>query len=141
MTRRAVPATAAIVSLITLACAAIPGLAPRATPTPTPAVLADCFWSVEAFAWNDADGDGTRDDGEPPLAGVAVRFSESFLSGETTDDDGTAHLTGMTTGACLPDLVINVIATAPEGYTATTATTLEYGTRQGRYEFGFKPSS
>jgi hypothetical protein len=130
----------ALTAVSILACAAIPGLAPRATPSPSPEIIADCFWSAEAFAWNDADGDGTRDDGEPPLAGVEVRFSESFLSGETTDEDGIAHLTGMTPGACLPDLVINVIAMAPDGYSATTPTTLEHGSREGRYEFGFKPS-
>jgi hypothetical protein len=119
---------------------AVLGCRATAAPTATPEVLADCFWSAQAFAWVDTDGNGTPDAGEPPLAGVAVTFSLTFLGGATTDADGLAQLSGMHPGECLTSIEQNVVAVAPEGYVPTTALVLAYAADQARYEFGFQPA-
>jgi hypothetical protein len=133
-------ATASL-ALATIACAAWSRLLPQVTPTPTPEILADCFWSAQAFAWIDADGDGARDEGEQPLAGVEVNFSLTFLSGEVTGADGLAHVTGMHPGSCLSNVTINVVATPPQGYAPTTETAVVYTQDVDRYEFGFVPTA
>jgi hypothetical protein len=131
---------AVLAAALALACrAAGPWLAPAATPTPTPAILADCFWSTDVFAWVDEDGSGTPDEGEPPLAGVEVNFSLTFFPGSTTGPDGLAHVGGMHPGACNPDLGNSLVAEAPEGYTPTTPLQVPYPQEREVYEFGFQP--
>jgi hypothetical protein len=131
---------AALGAGLALACrAAGPWFAPVPTPTPTAEILADCFWSADAFAWVDTNGNGAPDEGEPPLAGVQVNFSLTFFSGGTTGPDGTAHVSGMHPGGCNPDLANSLIAVAPEGYAPTTDLALPYTTDRDRYEFGFQP--
>lgn len=108
--------------------------------TATPEVLADCFWSAQAFAWVDTDGNGQREAGEPPLAGVAVNFSLTFYSGATTDAEGVAHVSGMHPGACDPALANSLVATAPDGYAPTTDLVVAYTEAQAEYPFGFQPN-
>jgi hypothetical protein len=126
------------------ACAwLLPGTA-AGTPTlaPTPAVMADCFWSVQVYAWVDEDGDGAVDEGEPPLEGVQANFSLTFLTGGTTDANGVASVLGMYPSACDPTLDNRLIVKTPAGYEATTPTEVEYDdAREERYEFGFRPLS
>lgn len=138
-TRRAFPRrgliTAAAGLALTLACRTF---SPAATPTPE--IIADCFWGTEAFAWVDANSNGTPDEGEPPLAGVTVNFSLTFFSGAATGEDGLARVSGMHPGACDPALANSVVATAPDGYTPTTELVVAYTADRARYEFGFTPS-
>jgi hypothetical protein len=125
---------------LALACrAAGAWLAPPPTPTPTVEILADCFWSADAFAWVDANGNGAPDDGEPPLPGVDVNFTLTFLSGGTTGPDGTAHVGGMHPGECNPALANRLVAVAPAGYVPTTDLAVPYTPERARYEFGFQP--
>lgn len=126
---------AALGTLFTLACRA---LVP--TPTATPPVLADCFWSAEALAWVDANGNGVQEADELPLAGVEINFNLTFLGGATTDAEGTAHLSGMHPGECNPTLANSVVAQAPPGYTPTTPLEVPYSESQALYAFGFKSS-
>lgn len=124
-----------------LACrAADPWLSPVAPPTPTPQVLADCFWSAQAFAWVDANSNGLRDEGEPPLAGVEVNFSLTFYSGAATGLDGFAGVSGMHPGPCDPALENSLVAQAPTGYAPTTALSVPYPQDRDIYTFGFTPS-
>lgn len=119
------------------ACAWLaPGSAP--TPTPTVEVMADCFWSVQVYAWVDEDADGVADEGEPPLEGVEVNFSLTFLTGGTTDADGAASVLGMYPSACNPDLENQVVAVAPEDYRPTTDLRLALVEGQSDYAFGFE---
>jgi hypothetical protein len=123
-----------------LGASACAWLLPGSAPTPTPEVIADCFWSVQVYAWVDEDGDGLVDEGEPPLEGVQVNFSLTFLTGGTTDANGVASVLGMTPGSCLPDLENRLIVETPAGYEPTTETQVPYDdTREKRYDFGFRP--
>ena len=128
----------ALALLMVLACQAVQP--PLPVSTATPEILADCFFSAEAFAWLDANGNGLRDEGEPPLAGVEVNFSLTFLSGATTGPDGLAHVSGMYPSACDSSLANSLVATAPEGYAPTTALILPYTDDREVYMYGFEPS-
>ncbi|MCC7361180.1 MAG: hypothetical protein IT317_16970 [Anaerolineales bacterium] len=123
---------------VLLLAAACRTAAPAATPTPE--VIADCFWSAEVVAWVDADGSGTREAAEAPLEGVAVNFTLTFYSGAITGADGQATLTGMYPSACDASLANQVVAVAPEGYTPTTELAQTYTDAQKVYEFGFRPA-
>ena len=84
------------------------------TPTPTPLPGTG---SVTGIAWNDLDGDGARDPGEVPLAGVEVRsqnLSANTIVSGVTDAAGTYRLVG------LAPAVQRVSATPPAGYALTT---------------------
>jgi hypothetical protein len=139
---------AAIVAV--LACARlptaatpIPGGASPAAPTPagsTPQPMVDCFWSADAYAWVDTNRDGVIDDAEPPLEGVELDFSLSFVDGATTGPDGNAHIWAMIPSACQPEGSLTLIAKAPAGYTPTTETALVYTDDRERYDYGFAPA-
>jgi hypothetical protein len=122
--------------LAALAALLIAGCRPAQS---TPEIIADCFWSAQAYAWIDADADGVADADEQPLEGVEVNFSLNFYSGGATGPDGLASVSGMHPGGCDTPVANNIVATAPEGYTATTELTLPYSDDQDRYEFGFQP--
>ncbi len=135
--RHVVVATLSFVLLMACRAAGLRSATP-VVPTATVEILADCFWSAQVFAWVDSDRDGTRDEGEPPLEGVQVNFSLTFLSGETTGADGTAHVSGMHPGACDWTRPMNVVAKAPGGYEPTTEPAVAYSESRDQYEFGFK---
>jgi len=124
--------------LMLLACQAVQPPLPASTPTPE--VLADCFYSADAFAWVDANANSLREDDEPPLAGVEVNFSLTFLGGATTGPDGLAHVSGMYPSACDPALANSLVAIAPEGYTPTTALIIPYSDDREVYTYGFQPA-
>ncbi len=123
--------------LMALACQAVQP--PPPVPTATPEVLADCFFSADPFAWVDTNGNGLREDNEPPLEGVEVSFSLTFLGSATTGPDGTAHVSGMYPSACDPALENSLVAVAPEGYAPTTALILPYSDARETYTYGFQP--
>lgn len=107
------------------------------------------------FVWNDLNGDGLQDFGEPGLAGVVVNVcnaptattidcSVPFVSFTTTDASGNYSLPlSWSTGgfAVWVDLT-----TVPGGFTPTTATSLYYdnsfgalqGTTIADADFGFQ---
>ena len=126
--------------VFTLGCTAGSRWLGRPEPTATPPVLADCFWAADVAAWVDANGNGARDEGEPPLEGVQVNLSLSFMGSRTTGADGRVHVGGMHPGECLTTEPYNVMVATPDGYEPTTATTLPYTEAQDLYEFGFKAS-
>jgi hypothetical protein len=130
-------------ALLALGCVGGTRLLPGSTPTTPqatpPQVMADCWYSGDVLAWIDADGNGARDEGEPPLEGVQVNFSPTFLTGATTGPDGTAHIGGMHPGECSATIAITVMAVAPAGYEPATAK-LDYTPERKLYEFGFKPA-
>ena len=72
--------------------------------------------SVGDFVWEDSNGNGIQDEGEPPVAGVTVTVS---AEGEdprtvTTDKKGRWKVDGLT-----PGVEYTVKFTAPEGYSVT----------------------
>jgi hypothetical protein len=118
--------------------AATPGAATPGSTTPQP--LVDCFWSADAYAWVDTNRDGVIDDAEPPLEGVELDFSLSFVDGATTGPDGNAHIWAMIPSECQPEGSLTLIAKAPAGYTPTTETALVYTDDRERYDYGFAPA-
>jgi len=66
------------------------------------------------FVWNDLNGDGVQDAGEPGIAGVTVNLSgPSGPMSTTTDGTGKYQFTGLMPG------IYTVSVVAPAGYVAT----------------------
>lgn len=98
-----------------------------------PAVLQDASFS--AWVWEDADGDGLRDEGEEPVSGVRVvlidRDSGKRFWSATTDETGRAFI--LVPGGSYEDSDIQF--EAPDGYRPTTPTRVhasgaEFGIRR-----------
>jgi hypothetical protein len=128
---------------LALACALLAGCAaPLGSPSRGPGVTAECRWAVQATAWVDAKGEGRRDVGAAPLAGV--RFvADDTLNGHvgaaraTSDAGGNAPLAVFLPGC--PRAIFAVMAEPPVGYRATTP--LRLPAEDGAtLEFGFAPT-
>ena len=76
----------------------------------------DCFWSVEAQAWVDMNGNGRWDKEEKPLAGVQFRFHE-YTAG-VSDSHGLATL--FIFPAPCSGMEVAVSALSPPHYRPTT---------------------
>ena len=81
----------------------------------------DCgMWApgtVNTFVWDDQDGDGIQDNGEPGLSGREVKLryaSSTLIQTATTDANGIATFTNVPTGT---NLYLDY--TLPSGYTIT----------------------
>lgn len=104
-----------LVAILTLqppAVFAMPLRQDPATPTPLPGT-----GSIAGQAWDDRNGDGVQDPGEPVLAGVivvATNTDTNAATSATTGADGKYRLTG------LAPAVYAVNATPPAGYVLTT---------------------
>jgi len=73
--------------------------------------------SLGNFVWNDLDGDGVQDAGEPGISGVSVTLTNvntSVTTGATTDLNGKYLFTGLTAGT------YKVTFGTPSGFTAST---------------------
>ena len=108
--------------------------------TATPEVLADCFQSATAVAWLDENGDGVRDAGERPLAGIEFVLEPTAYSRTTSDENGIAAILATTPGDhCQEPLQISAVGY--EGYTLTTPGTMADIDPEQEYAFGFQPES
>ena len=97
--------------------------------------------AVTGTVYADLDGDGTKDAGEPGLAGVTVAFDAGadgtveFTA--TSAADGTYQFTGV------PNGIHTVTALAPTDYLATTTNPMTVivgsGTQTGVADVGFEP--
>jgi len=94
-----------------------PTTAPTATPTPTPSITPTPTatssatptptathtipGSISGIAWHDRDGDGSRDPGEPGLAGAIIRLSrwETEIAETQTAADGSYRFASLAPGA------------------------------------------
>jgi hypothetical protein len=99
--------------------------------TATPEVIADCFWSAEALAWVDADGNGQRD-GATAVGQVELTLADVLSGGRPTPR-------AWPTSACRR--VRPAWPTAwwrrAGGYAPTR---LAWPPEQDRYEFSFQPN-
>lgn len=85
---------------------------PGQTATPT---LAPGTGAVSGIAWNDLDGDGAREAGEPPLAGLSVTVHNGQSSGSTVSGaDGGYYLSNLPAG------LYHLATLPPPGYQLTT---------------------
>jgi hypothetical protein len=93
---------------------ATPTSTPTATPSPTPTPSTG---SIVPCVWNDLDGDGFPDAGEPPLPGVLIELWDSqgqLVDSCTTDDSGCCSFLN------LPPGNYTVTASAVQGFFFTT---------------------
>ncbi len=112
---------------------ALPTITPTATNTPTetatptpsptstsvPSSPTPCLVSVSGTAFDDLNGNQTRDGGEPTLSGVVVTLQNSSggaISSAITDSFGTYQFSGLPLGT------YRVQAATPGGWFATTPT-------------------
>jgi hypothetical protein len=117
------PIVIASVAAVVLACLALLGVRPAAvwatpliqepaTPTPLPGT-----GSVAGLIWDDRDGDGTLDPGEPGLGGVQVtarNLETDATAAVTSTADGKYRIPG------LPPALYRITATTPGAYILTT---------------------
>jgi len=104
---------------------------PTSTPTATPTGTLEpqVTGCIALYAWNDLNGNGVPDPGEPPLAGVlveifpaepstgaAAHLLDTPIASCTTDDTGFCMCCGLPPG----DYTVRV--TSPDGYVPTTST-------------------
>ncbi len=140
-----------LMAVLLSGCGSI-SIPPQTTPstfpqsTPTVEVLADCFMYFHLLAWEDSDADGVREEGEPPLEGVEFSitgyYAYSFAGGQgTTDAQGLLTIDTWAPGGCGGD-DFEIRATPPEGYLASSDTTLKVSPGQIPldFEFGFYPA-
>lgn len=82
-----------------------PTTAPTVTSTPTPSVTptptTTIPGSISGIAWHDRDGDGSRDPGEPGLAGVIIRLYrwDTEFAETQTAADGSYRFAPLVPGA------------------------------------------
>ena len=65
------------------------------------------------YVWNDVNGNGIQDSGEPGIAGVIVTLGGASSATTTTDANGAYLFSGLAAGS------YSVTAATPSGYTAT----------------------
>lgn len=73
---------------------------------------------IGGMVWEDLNGDGVVDDGEPGIMGATVELSGDFAATTVTGSDGTYAFANLTAGEYV------VTSTGPEGWTATTSSVL-----------------
>lgn len=92
---------------------AMPDALPTSTATPT----VEGVGSIGGMVWHDLNGDGQRDAGEPPLAGVLVSLFDRetrFLDSRITNSLGQYYFGPLPAGR------YRVVETDPAGYISTT---------------------
>jgi MYXO-CTERM domain-containing protein len=99
--------------------------------------------SISSSLWNDLDGDGERDEGEPFIAGVTITLSDedgNVLATTTTDANGDYRFPGLQPGTYV------VTVEPPLGYTPTTVESYTITLRPGEAvtnvtNFGLQPQA
>ncbi len=98
--------------------------------------------SIRSSVWDDLDGDGVRDPGEPGIPGVTVTLTDAQgrVVTTTTDANGDYSFTD------LPPGTYTVTITPPPGYTPTTAVSYSVTLSPGQVvdndtNFGLRPSA
>ncbi len=75
-----------------------------------------CTGIIGDFVWNDLNGNGIQDAGEPGIPGVIVNLygpNHVFITSTTTDANGAYHFNGLCAGSYTVEVV------PPAGYTAS----------------------
>jgi hypothetical protein len=70
---------------------------------------------ISGFVFNDLNGDGSYDDGEPGLEGVVVNLSVDATATATTAADGTYAFNELMAGT------YQIVSVGPDGWTLTTS--------------------
>lgn len=88
---------------------------PTSTPSPTPTVT-PCMADVTGLVWNDANGNGSKEVDELPLAHaiVTVWRADVALRSVITGEDGQYNFSGLASG------LYRLVETDPPGYRSTT---------------------
>jgi hypothetical protein len=125
-----------------------PTVPPIPTPSPTDAVLTDCFLSFKLAAWQDLDGDGQWGASEPPLEGVTFHlqgiFAEIWGYPYLSKADGRLTITTWSPGRCSKrNYTLTVFP--PESYESTTPASVTFSLSPVDFfyeaQFGFRTVS
>jgi hypothetical protein len=88
-----------------------------------PCTCSPCNGQIGDFVWNDVNGNGCQDAGEPGIPGVKVDLysggcgsNGTYIATATTDSTGHYLFSGLCAGA------YQVVITTPNGYTASAPT-------------------
>jgi hypothetical protein len=103
----------------------------------SPGGVADGYASAEVQTWQDTNGDGEQDPGEPPLPWVTIQMD---YERSVTDSKGRGTLVLFKPGCarqCWKGEA--VLAQLPRGYRATTPTEMDLSRDEQVYAFGFRP--
>lgn len=110
--------------------------------SPPPGLMVDGETAATVLTWEDLNGNGTWDSGEPPLSGVTAKLSFASRmpsSGTPTGEAGQIHLAEFRAGcACKCWEGEFVAVDVPAGYRATTPTMVELVGPNLEYSFGFQ---
>lgn len=119
------------------ACAGIPLTeTPIATET---YVAVDGFATASVFTWEDINGNGVVDEGEPPLPFVTTSIAYPDI---LTATDGWATASEFMAGCsenCWSGEIVSV--KVPPGYKPTTPTYYDLTRDESQYYFGFSPNA
>ncbi|MBC7260831.1 MAG: hypothetical protein H5T63_02360 [Chloroflexi bacterium] len=97
-----------------------PTLTPTATPTATPST-----GTIAGIVWADLNGNGVREEGEPPLAGALItlyNFYHTEIANHRTREDGLFRFPNLEPSN--GTLYYTITEENPPGYRSTTADTL-----------------
>lgn len=88
--------------------------------TPTPVAAAPRLGNIKGAVFNDLDGDGSRDEGEPPIAGIRLRIESAGWNHSTASaEDGTYEF------CCLTKSTYLITADIPADWVTTRLLPLE----------------
>ena len=108
-------------------------------PPRDPNLMVDGAATAKVYTWIDTNGNGLVDVGEKPLPKVAIIFPETTNPNDgVTDISGSANTYDFKAGCvckCWEGSFIKV--NTPDGYKATTATTVELSSNDQLITFGF----
>jgi hypothetical protein len=74
---------------------------------------------IKGLVWNDLNGDGVVDDGEPGVEGITVNLSGDAEASTTTLSDGTFGFKGLSQGS------YEVVSVGPDGWVLTTPSPIQ----------------
>ena len=138
MTKKSMHFALLLLAVVLLVACNPPLLPGQVASTPTDEILADCFQSATAVAWLDENGNGIREEDEPPLPGIEFVLEPSVDSRTTSDENGVADIFATTPGGDCPENQ-KIEAVGFVGYSLTTPQTLAYESPDAEYVFGFQP--
>ena len=139
----------AIVVLFLSACSISTRVeAPTATSTPDPYLMGDCWHSFRVTAWQDLDGNGSRDVSEPPMKDVKfdIRGPIAEIDNPTllSNADGRLDIKVYHPGKCFLE-TYTIIAFTPDSFEPTTPASVTFSLNSDEtfYEvqFGFRAVS
>ncbi len=105
---------------------------------PPPGLAVDGMAIAEVLTWDDLNGNGLLENGEPPLPWVTIDFVSGYPP-SITGSDGKGSVGKFKPGcACNCWVSESIKVVVPYGYRATTPTQVDLTGKETAYTFGFR---